>query len=147
VKLNPEKVQSLDEARAQISSTLGQETQQEFFSEFIRDYQSKWTQRTQCAEDYLIPQCGNYTGDSRPENAAPACYEEDPKTPAEECPAPVTPISPALPGSISEANPEGEPFPQRPLPEGGAGQGEEVPTPVPGGTPPPAGGTPPPTGE
>ncbi|MDQ2631441.1 MAG: SurA N-terminal domain-containing protein [Actinomycetota bacterium] len=139
VKLNAEKVQSLAEARQQISSTLGQEKQQEFFSEFVADYQSKWTQRTQCAEDFLTPQCGNYAGDSRPSNAAPACYEEDPKTPAKECPAPVTPISPALPGSVTATKPKGEPFPQRPLPEALAEQGEEVPTPVPGGTPPPTG--------
>lgn len=139
VKLNPAKVQTLDEARAQITSTLGQEKQQEYFSEFVSDFQAKWTQRTECAEGYLNPKCGNYVGDGRPANASEACYEEDPKTPAKECPAPVTPISPALPGSITDAKPKGEPFPQRPLPESTPGTGEEVPTPVPGGTPPPTG--------
>jgi parvulin-like peptidyl-prolyl isomerase len=139
VKLNPAKVQTLDEAKAQISSTLGQEKQQEFFAEFITDFQAKWLQRTECAEDYLNPKCGNYVGDGRPSNASEACYEEDPKTPAKECPAPVPPISPALPGSITEAKPKGEPFPQRPLPESTPTQGEEVPTPVPGGAPPPTG--------
>lgn len=139
VKLNSEKVQSLDEVRAQITSTLGQETQQDFFSEFIADYQAKWRQRTECAEGYLVEQCGNYVGNGRPSNAAEACYEEDPKTPAKECPAPVTPISPALPGSVTETEPKGKQFQQRPLPENLSEQGEEVPTPVPGAAPPPTG--------
>jgi parvulin-like peptidyl-prolyl isomerase len=141
VKLNPEKVQSLAEAKAQIESTLSQETQQEYFSEFAAGYRNKWAERTVCASDYEIPQCGNYVGDGRPANAPPACYEEDPKTPAEACPAPVTSISPALPGSVTEQKPKGEPFPQRPRPKATAEQGEEVPTGAPPGTPPPAGAT------
>jgi foldase protein PrsA len=125
-KLNPEKVQSLGEARAQISSTLGQEKQQEFFSEFVTEYQTRWQERTYCAEDYLIERCSNFVGDGHPGNAPPACYEADPKVPAKECPAPVAPISPALPGSVTEQKPKGEPFPQRPLPEQTTEQGEEV---------------------
>jgi len=139
VKLNPEKVQSLDEARAQITSTLGQEQQQEFFSEFITDFQTKWENRTICADDYLVERCGNYVGDGRPSNAAPACYEADPKTPAKECPSPVTPISPALPGTVTESKPKGDPFPQRPVPESFGEQGGAAPTPVPGAAPPPTG--------
>jgi parvulin-like peptidyl-prolyl isomerase len=125
-KLNPAKVQSLGEARAQISSTLAQEKQQEFFSEFVTDYQTRWQERTFCADDYLIERCSNFVGDGHPSNAPPACYEADPKVPAKECPAPVTPISPALPGSVTEQKPKGEPLPQRPLPEQTPEQGEEV---------------------
>ena len=138
VKLNPGKEQSLAEAKGQIESTLGQETQQEFFSEFVAEYQTRWEQRTFCADDYLIERCSNYKGNGHPKNAAPSCYEANPKTPPKECPSPVTPISPALPGSVTETKPKGEPFPQRPLPEiaaeAGAAAGE-----VPAGTPPPTG--------
>ena len=104
-------------------------------------------QRTQCASsvtdgiskasliDELSRRCANVKSSGRPANAPEACYEEDPKTPATECPSPVTPISPALPGTVTEAKPKGEPFPQRPRPEGlGEETGEEVP--VPGGVPP-----------
>ena len=136
VKLTPEKVQTLEEAKAQIESTLSQQAQQEYLAEFIADFEAKWQQRTVCADAFLIPQCGNYVGDGHPANASPACYEEDPKTPAKECPAPVTPISPALPGSVTEAKPKGEPFPQRPLPEATPEVGEEVPTGAPPATPP-----------
>jgi len=138
VKLNPEKVQTLAEAKAQIESTLGQEKQQEFFSEFVSDYQTRWEDRTFCADDYLVERCANYVGDGHPSSAAPACFEADPKTPAKECPALVTPISPALPGSVTEAKPKGEPFPQRPLPEGTGEAGEVAPE-SPAATPPPTG--------
>lgn len=137
VELNPQKIQTLAESKAQIESTLGQEKQQEFFSEFVANYQTKWQQRTYCAEDYLIPsRCANATGDGRPANAPPACYEEDPATPAEACPALVTPTSPALPGSVTEEKPKGEPFQQRPFPETTPEQGEEVPTGAPPGAAP-----------
>ena len=128
VKLNPAKSKSLAEVKAQIEETLKGEKQQEFFSEFVSDYQTKWQTRTHCADGYVIERCANYKGDGRPANAAPACYEADPKTPATECPAPVTPISPALPGTITPQEPKGKPFPQRPQPESaGKETGTEVP--------------------
>jgi parvulin-like peptidyl-prolyl isomerase len=129
VKLNPEKVKGLPEVKAQIEETLKSEKQQEFFSEFVSDYQTTWQSRTFCASGYVIERCANFTGSGHPKNAAPACYEADPKTPAKECPSPVTPISPALPGSITEQKPKGEPFPQRPLPEstGKEGKAEAAP--------------------
>jgi foldase protein PrsA len=128
VKLNPAKVKSLAEVKAQIEETLKQEKQQAFFAEFVSDYQTKWQSRTQCASGYEISQCANYTGSGHPANAAPACYEANPKTPATECPSPVTPTSPALPGSITVQKPKGEPFPQRPLPESASKEaGTEVP--------------------
>jgi parvulin-like peptidyl-prolyl isomerase len=127
VKLNPEKEQTLAEAKPQIESTLGQQTQQEYLSEFVSDFDTKWTQRTTCASDFEMEKCGNYTGDGHPANASPACYEADPKTPAKECPSPVTPISPTLPGKVTETKRKGEPFPQRPQPEASEEAGEEVP--------------------
>jgi parvulin-like peptidyl-prolyl isomerase len=135
VKLNPAKEKPLAEVKAQIEETLKGEKQQEFFSEFVADYQSKWTSRTYCADGYVIERCANFTGSGHPKNAAPACYEANPKAPAKECPAPVTPISPALPGSITEQKPKGEPFPQRPLPESSGKEGAEGAEVPPGATP------------
>jgi len=139
VKLNPGKVQTLDEAKAQIQSTLAQEKQQETIGEFAGKYRVKWSSRTVCASGFEIEGCSNFKGTGHPANAPEGCYEADPKTPATECPSPVTPISPALPGSITEAKPKGEPFPQRPRPEASAeaaGAASELPA-----------GVPPPTGE
>jgi hypothetical protein len=144
----------LAEASSQISQTLTQEKQQEFFSEFVTDYQNKWQSRTYCASsvsdginsakviDELSKRCVNVTSSGRPANAPEACYEADPKTPATECPAPVTPVSPALPGSVTVQKPKGEPFPQLPHPEG-SGAAAEAPPGVPTEAPAEA----PPTGE
>jgi parvulin-like peptidyl-prolyl isomerase len=119
-KLNAEKVQTLGEARAQISSTLQQQTQEAFFERFVANYQSKWESRTICASGFEVERCSNYKGDGRPSGADPACYEANPKTPPTACPAPVTPISPAMPGSVTILQPKGEQRPQRPVPAGGA---------------------------
>lgn len=133
VKLNPGKEQSLGEAKAQIEGTLEQEKQQEFLGEFANEFQSKWLSRTRCADGFVMERCANFVS-GHPSSAAPACYEADPKTPATECPSPVTPISPALPGSVTLQKPKGEPFPQRPRPQATPEQGEEVQTPPPAPT-------------
>jgi len=123
-KLNPAKVKKLPEVKAQIEEALKAEKQKEFFAEFINEYKSKWQSRTYCASGYEIELCANFKGSGHPKNAAPACYEADPTSPTEECPAPVTPITPALPGSVTEQKPKGEPFQQRPLPEASSEEGE-----------------------
>jgi parvulin-like peptidyl-prolyl isomerase len=148
-KLNPAKSKSLAEVKAQIEETLKGEKQQAFFAEFVSDYQTTWQSRTFCADGYVIERCANFTGDGRPANAPAACYEADPKTPATECPAPVTPTSPALPGTVTPQKPKGEPFPQRPRPESaGKETGTEVPAgAVPPGEAPPAEAPPAQTGE
>lgn len=131
VKLNPAKVKSLAEVESQIEETLKSENQQKFLGEFAREFQSQWGSRTYCAGGFEIENCANYKGTGHPSNASSACYEADPKAPAKECPAPVTPNSPALPGSVTEQKPEGEPFPQRPIPESSGvepGAQTEVPT-------------------
>lgn len=136
VKLKPAKTQSLKEVRGQIKSQLDQQLQQEFFSGFVADYQSKWEARTICAEGYLIERCSNYVGSGRPPGAPEACYEADPKGgPPADCPAAVQQTSPAIPGSVTEANPQGERLPQRPRPAGLKAEIPEVP--LPGGAVPP----------
>ena len=136
VKLNPDKEKALAEVKAQIEETLKGEKQQKFLAEFAKGFESKWNSRTYCAGGYEISKCANYTSSGHPANAAPACYEANPKTPATECPSPVTPIKPALPGSVTLQKPEGEPFPQRPLPEAAAGSTEKTSTELPPGATP-----------
>lgn len=146
VKLTPEKVQTLAEVRSQISSQLTSQLQQEFLSEFIAGYQSKWQSRTFCATGFATEDCANFVGTGHPSTAPATCYEAHPKggTP-KECPAPVTPVSPALPGSVTVVKPKGEPLPQRPRPEGLKESGEAATTLPEGATPSPAGAAP--TGE
>ncbi|HEX6457117.1 MAG TPA: SurA N-terminal domain-containing protein [Solirubrobacterales bacterium] len=123
VKLNPQKIKSLAEVKPQIEETLRGEKQQEFLGEFARGFQSMWRSRTICAGGFVVENCSNYQGTGHPSNANPACYEANPKTPATECPAPVTPTSPALPGTVTLQEPKGKQFQQRPIP---ASAGEEA---------------------
>jgi parvulin-like peptidyl-prolyl isomerase len=118
MKITPEKVQSLEEVESQISAQLEEQAQQQTFARFVRNYSSTWKSRTFCASDYLIERCANFKGDGRPAEANPACYEADPKAPAEACPAPIGQVKPAQPGSVSPLSPEGQKLAQRPRPAG-----------------------------
>lgn len=147
VKLNPEKVQSLNEVRPQIESQLTQQVQQEYFSEFVTSYQSRWRSRTFCATGYTIERCANFVGTGHPSTAPAACYEADPKVPVSECPAPVAQLAPALPGSTTVLKPQGERLPQRPRPLAAPRVAGEDGTVSPeGATTPPEGATTPPEG-
>ncbi len=117
-KKNPEKVQPLGEAEAQIKSQLTQQAQEEQFGQFVADFQGLWRSRTFCASGFTVEKCSNFKGDGRPAEADPACFEANPKTPPEACPAPVAQAKPALPGSVSVITPKGEPLAQRPRPAG-----------------------------
>jgi parvulin-like peptidyl-prolyl isomerase len=139
VKLNPAKEKKLAEVKPQIEETLKSEKQQKYLGEFAKGFESRWNSRTYCASGYQIAKCANYSSSGHPANASPACYEANPKTPATECPAPVTPIKPALPGSVTLTKPEGEPFVQGPLPES---SGKEASTELPAGAAPPEGEAP-----
>lgn len=117
VTLHTEKVQSFEEVKTTIESTLKQQGEEKYFQQWVSGFQSKWTSRTHCASGFTIEQCANYKGSGHPATASEACYEANPKTPAKECPAPVVQNQPALPGSVSATKPEGERLVQRPRPE------------------------------
>ncbi|HEY0390787.1 MAG TPA: peptidyl-prolyl cis-trans isomerase [Solirubrobacterales bacterium] len=116
MNITPEKVQSLDEVKSQISAQLAEQAKQETFARFVSDYSNRWKSRTFCSSDFLVERCSNFKGDGRAPEAEPACFEADPKTPAESCPAPITQVKPAQPGSVSPLNREGQKLPQRPRP-------------------------------
>jgi parvulin-like peptidyl-prolyl isomerase len=133
MKVTPEKVQSLDEAKSQISAQLAEQAKQESFQRFVRDWTGRWTARTFCASGFEVERCANFKGTGRPPEANPACYEASPKTPAEACPAPVPQVKPAVPGTVSPLSHEGQRLAQRPRPAGL----EEVPAAAPEGELPP----------
>jgi parvulin-like peptidyl-prolyl isomerase len=117
VKLHPEKVQPFSEVKSTINSTLTQQGQEKYFGEWVtKEFQEKWASRSHCASGFVIEQCANYKGSGHPATAAENCYEANPKTPITECPAPVIQNSPAVPGSVTVAEPEGERLVQRPQP-------------------------------
>jgi parvulin-like peptidyl-prolyl isomerase len=116
MKVTPEKVQSLDEAKPQISAQLAEQAKQQTFAAFVRGYGNTWTARTFCAADFMIARCANFEGDGRAPEANEACFEANPKTPPEACPAPVPQVKPAQPGTVSPLNREGQKLAQRPRP-------------------------------
>jgi foldase protein PrsA len=116
MKVTPEKVQSLTEAQTQINAQLAEQAKQQNFAAFVQNYGTKWQSRTFCASDFTIARCSNYKSDGRPPEANEACFEADPKTPAEACPAPIPQVKPAQPGTVSPLNPEGQKLAQRPQP-------------------------------
>jgi parvulin-like peptidyl-prolyl isomerase len=117
-KKNPEKVQPLGEAEAQIKAQLQQQSQEAVFGTFVSDFQSLWRSRTFCSGDYTVEKCANFKSDGRPAEADPACFEASPKAEPEACPAPVSQTKPALPGTVSLLTPKGEQLAQRPQPAG-----------------------------
>jgi foldase protein PrsA len=138
--------QPLSDVEAQIKSQLEQQAEQDYFNTFVADFNQTWSGRTYCVEGYVTERCANFTGDGRPATAPPGCYEENPEGgEPEACPAPVFQLVPALPGSITPLEPQGQPLAQRPRPQGGD-EASEAPTGLPpGAVPPPTGETPPPS--
>jgi foldase protein PrsA len=131
----PESVQSLDDVEQQIKSQLEQQFQQDAFGEFVTDWTARWKARTFCDPDYTIERCANFEAPAHPATAPPACYEADPKQPAEACPAPVFQLVPAMPGTVTPLEPRGQPLAQRPVPlpsgeEGGGAETSPVPLPT-----------------
>lgn len=127
--INPEKTSSLEEVKSQISTQLSEQAAQQQFARFLRNYNSTWKSRTFCASEFAIERCANFKGSSHPAEADPACYEANPKKPAEACPAPVPQVKPAQPGSTTVLEPEGKKLAQRPHPAGevAAPEGAELP--------------------
>jgi parvulin-like peptidyl-prolyl isomerase len=134
MKITLEKVQSLDEAKSQISAQLAEQAQQQAFAAFVRGYNGKWRSRTFCASDFTTNErCANFKGDGRPPESEPACFEADPKTPAEACPAVIPQVKPAQPGTISPLSPGGQQLAQRPRPAEAAAKAPEGATELPPG--------------
>ncbi len=122
-KINPEETQTLDDVRGQIRQQLLPTLQQQAMSDFVADYNSKWTSRTFCSDDFKVARCSNFEGDGRLESADPACYEDGAADaePALSCPTAVGLRAPAAPGgdSLDPLAPAGGANrPQGPVPAG-----------------------------
>jgi parvulin-like peptidyl-prolyl isomerase len=140
----PESVQELKTVESQIQSTLAQRLEQEYFTNFVSQFNIQWTQRTFCASGYVTERCSSYSGSGHPSAAPEGCYEANPKGgPPEACPAPVSQLIPAFPGSVTPLEPKGKPLAQRPYPAGGGSEGAEGAAALPEGAVPPSEGAPP----
>ena len=112
-KVTPASQQSLEEAKETIRSLLRSEREQEALEGFIEDFQEKYTDETQCADDYVVDEC---------ENAADEKTSTGPASGG--APQPAPPQGGAPPGAV----PPGVP-PQGVPPQGAPPQGQPVPVP------------------
>lgn len=122
---NRQKGESLVAAREEIATAIKTQRESELFNRVETRYRSEWRAKTVCAGGFVVEECSNYPSFDHPVTASLACYEADPKEPAEECPAPVIASSPAQPGSVRWWRPEGERLAQHPIPPDG-GEAEVV---------------------
>lgn len=134
VNSTPESVQSLETVESQIQSTLAQRDEQEYFANFVSGFQTEWSQRSFCAAEFTTERCANYKGNGHAKTAPEGCYEANPKGGLPEaCPAPVSQLIPALPGTVTPLEPKGKPLAQRPLPKAESGKEEAGATGLPEG--------------
>jgi parvulin-like peptidyl-prolyl isomerase len=141
----------LEEASEQISQQLASSQQQAAAQEFESDFINKWTERTFCAEGFIIDRCANAPEPPRPEGAPPV-QSSRPAAPGNagtvtpgpaagglaQGPTPATGEEQALPPGAAPIGPPGAP------PTGAAPPGAAPPTgAAPPGAPPPAGAAPP----
>ena len=134
VNSTPESVQDLKTVESQIQSTLAQRNEQEYFANFVTSFQTEWSQRSFCAAEFTTERCANFKGSGHAKTAPAACYEANPKGGLPEaCPAPVSQLIPALPGTVTPLEPKGKPLAQRPLPKAASGKEEAGATGLPEG--------------
>lgn len=111
--------ESFAEAKKEILALIDERRQAEIFNNVEMDWRGEWQLRTQCAEGFIVEECSNYPIFDHNSSDPSACYEADPKEPAEECPAAVEQPRPAQPGSVRWWHPEGDRRIQRPVPPSG----------------------------
>ncbi len=136
-KVTPKKTSSLDEVRDQITQQLLPTLQQQAMTNFVADYNAKWTSRTFCKEDFTVERCDNFESDGRLESADPKCYEAGAgKNPDLACPAPIELPKPMAPGGNATSGGltgQTQNLPQRPVQpsdanadEAAAGAGQQI---------------------
>ena len=118
-KVTPEETKSVDEVRDQIKQQLLPTLQQKAMSDFVNDYNSKWSSRTFCKSEFTTSRCDNFESDGRLDSADPKCYEAGAgSNPDLSCPAPIELPKPMAPGGNSAPGAllgQSQNLPQRPI--------------------------------
>ena len=117
-KVTPASQQSLEEATETIKSLLRSEREQEALDSFIEDFQEKYSDETQCADDYVVDECDNASDEET--STGPASGGAPQVAPPQGGAPPQGTVPPGVP-------PQGAP------PQGAPPQGQPVPVPPPQG--------------
>ncbi len=100
--------QTLAQSESGIEQLLVSQKQQDALNNFQKTFKNTWRSRTDCAQDYVVPSCGNGRYDSL-RAAAPAI----PPTPGQ--PKPVPGASGAAPAALDNIDPNAATSPVAPL--------------------------------
>jgi len=117
-KVTPASQQSLEDATETIRSLLRSEREQEALDSFIDDFQEKYSDETQCADDYVVDECDNASDE---ETSTGPASGGAPQVAPPQGGAPEGTVPPGVP-------PQGVP-PQGVPPQGAPPQGQPVPVP------------------
>jgi foldase protein PrsA len=126
-KITPAKQQTLTQVKETIKNLLMSQGQQKALNKFVKDFQKRYTKKTNCAKGYVVEQCKNAPKKST--NTQPVSGS-NPSTQVPQGQAPPQ-------GQV----PQGAAPPQGQVPQGAAPPQGQVPQ---GAAPPPSGGSAPP---
>lgn len=70
-RIVPPYVQQLSQVRDSIAKRLAAEQHKRALAAFVAAWRSRWTARTDCAPDYVVPKCRQYAGTKTPEEPLP----------------------------------------------------------------------------
>ncbi len=107
-KSTPAKTTTLDQASKQIEQQLGQGAQQQVAQDFQQDFTAKWTERTVCADDYVVQASARTS--RRPSSRSRAA------APVQSTPVVSPGFATVFPGQPIPALPQGRPSSRRPPP-------------------------------
>jgi foldase protein PrsA len=86
-KTIPANQQALSKVQGTIQQQLTAQKQQKALSEFVKNFRTKWTKRTECRAEYVVQDCKSYkapktptTGTATPQTGAPQTSTAAPQT-------------------------------------------------------------------
>jgi foldase protein PrsA len=121
-KVTPKSQQTLQQAQQTIKGILASENQQKALDKFIKDFQKKWKERTNCRKGYVTQDCENAPEQKTQSTVPPGAVPQGGQ-----------PVQPGAPGQPPTGQPQQGAPPQGAPPQGAPPQGGQAP---PGSQPP-----------
>jgi foldase protein PrsA len=87
-KITPASQQSLEQSRDTIKNLLRSQRQQKALDAFIKDFREEYKDKTNCSDDYRVPECKNAPNDQTDTGASPSNQPQQPSAPSSTTPNP-----------------------------------------------------------
>jgi foldase protein PrsA len=85
-KVTPASQQTLEQAKTTIKQLLASQQQQKSLDAFVKDFRSKWKDKTECRDNYVTQDCSNAPKPKPTPTAAPGAVPQQPSTQATPAP-------------------------------------------------------------